>query len=146
MLVIDNGPQYYSAELSAFARSWCFEKVTSSPKLPKYSGSIKRYLNGQNDNGGIWDYSCATVYGTLQQNSVTNSVLPIEETCAQEVKYIQRKLVQRKKQFPTIINSSWLHWRPFNQILCLETTFTPWRKDKSTSTGDRFQVCEQANQ
>ena len=27
---------------------------------------------GQNDNGGIRDYSCPTVYGTLQQNSVTN--------------------------------------------------------------------------
>ena len=35
VLVIDNGPQYDSAELFAFARSWCFEKVTSSPKLPE---------------------------------------------------------------------------------------------------------------
>ena len=69
-------------------------------------------------------------------------VLPIKETCAQEVKYIQRKLVQRKNEFPRIINSPWLHWRPFNQILLFETSFNPWRKDKSTSTGDRFQVCE----
>ena len=73
MLVIDNGPQYDSAELFAFARSWCFEKVTSSPKLPEsIQGVSSATWMGPNDNGGIRDYFYATVYGTLQQNSVTN--------------------------------------------------------------------------
>ena len=81
MLVIDNGPQYDSAELSAFARSWGFEKVTSSPSIQypsihrlvslKYPGSIQRYLNGaerqRRDSGlflrnGLWDVAAKFCY------------------------------------------------------------------------------------
>ena len=64
VLVIDNGPQYNSAELSAFARSWCFEKVTSSPKLPKvfreYPALLEWAERQRRDSGlflrnGLWD-------------------------------------------------------------------------------------------
>ena len=57
MLVIDNGPQYDSAELSAFARRWGFEKVTSSPKLPKVSREYPALLE--------WGRTTTEGFGTI---------------------------------------------------------------------------------
>ena len=33
-----------------------------------------------------------------------------------------------------------------SDIAVLKQALNPWREDKSTSAGDRFQVCEQANE
>lgn len=33
-----------------------------------------------------------------------------------------------------------------SDIAVLSQALNPWREDKRTSVGDRFQVCEQANQ
>ena len=38
VLVTDNGPNFSSAEFSVFARTWCFDHVTSSPHYPQSNG------------------------------------------------------------------------------------------------------------
>ena len=42
VLILDNGPQYSSAEFAEFARSYGFTHVTSSPKYPRANGAAER--------------------------------------------------------------------------------------------------------
>ena len=37
----DNGPQFFSAEFSVFARIWEFDHVTFSPKYPQSNGKAE---------------------------------------------------------------------------------------------------------
>lgn len=41
-VVLDNGPQYASAEFSNFAKVWEFEHVTSSPRHAQLNGQAER--------------------------------------------------------------------------------------------------------
>ena len=40
----DNGPQYASADFSAFAKSYGFNHVTSSPRFPQSNGQVERMV------------------------------------------------------------------------------------------------------
>lgn len=96
MLVIDNGPQYYSAELSAFAWSWCFEKVTSSPKLPKvfreYQALLEWAERQRRDLGlflrnGLWDVAaklCDQLGAAYRRNLRSGGQIHSKKTGAKE--------------------------------------------------------------
>ena len=90
---------------------------------------------GQNDNGGIRDYSCVTVSGTLQQNSVTNQKHAFKaqiwdqrgRTGIEQVE--ERQQCQSHEADHTLRDSSYknfgkdyvasmhLHWKPWQQEL-----------------------------
>lgn len=90
---------------------------------------------GQNDNGGIRDYSCVTVYGTLQQNSVTNQKHAFKaqiwdqrgRTGIEQVE--ERQQCQSHEADHTLRDNSYknfrkdyvasmhLHWKPWQQEL-----------------------------
>ena len=147
MLVKDNGPQYDSAELSAFARSWCFEKVTSSPKLPKVFREYPALPQ--------WGRTTTEGFGTIPAQRFMGRC---SKTLWPTLCNLSKKLALRRSNTfkenwckgrnnsrQSLIAHGYTGGRSF-RYCCLETSFNPWRKDKSTSTGDRFQVCEQANQ
>ena len=44
VVVTDNGPQFHGAEFAAFAKSWNFEHVTSSPRYAQSNGKVENAI------------------------------------------------------------------------------------------------------
>ncbi len=58
VLVMDNGPQFATAEFTVFAKTWGFEHVTSSPRYPQSNGkaenavkTVKRHFTKCRESG-----------------------------------------------------------------------------------------------
>uniref|UniRef100_A0A8C5GKQ1 Integrase catalytic domain-containing protein n=1 Tax=Gouania willdenowi TaxID=441366 RepID=A0A8C5GKQ1_GOUWI len=48
-LITDNGPQFSCREMEHFAKEYCFEHVTSSPRYPQSNGEVERAVRTVKD-------------------------------------------------------------------------------------------------
>ena len=77
ILVMDNGPQFSSAEFATFARMWSFNHVTSSPRYAQSNGkaenavkTVKRLFSkcreaGQSEYKALLDWRIGTSLAQL---------------------------------------------------------------------------------
>ena len=126
-LVSDNGPQYSAAMFEAFARSWGFEHVTSSPVYPQSNGMaektveiVKRLIQKSRDlHLALLEYRNTPVIGPftpaqLLMGRHIRSLIPITDKLLQPSRNIQNEVkplqIHKRNVKPVIITVLPSHW------------------------------------